>query len=70
MTKTTFGALNSFNWEKVYKKPPVIQKEAVLLLLENGLKKDEIMKKTNLFRDEYNALFDGSLPLYKLGDDE
>ena len=70
MTKTTFGALNSFNWKKVYKKPPVIQKEAVLLLLENGLKKDEIMKKTNLFRDEYNSLFDGSLPLYKLEGDE
>lgn len=70
MTKTTFGALNSFNWEKVHTCPPVIQKEAVLLLLENGLKKAEIMKKTNLYRDEYNALFDGSLPLYKMEDDE
>ena len=70
MTETTFGALNSFNWEKVYEQAPEIQKEAVLLLLENGLKKDEIMKKTKLYRDEYNALFDGSLPLYKIEDDE
>lgn len=70
MSVETFGTLGSISCENFRKRPKEYQKLAVLLLLENGLSPDKIRKKADIYRDEYNALFDGSLPLYKLEDDE
>ena len=62
----TFGQIDAIPTRDFYRMPPHIQKEAILLMKENGLKKAEILQRTKLFREEYNRLFDGSLPPFKL----
>lgn len=62
----TFGQIDAIPTRDFYRMPPHIQKEAILLMKENGLKKAQILARTKLFREEYNRLFDGSLPPFKL----
>lgn len=62
----TFGQLAAIPTQDFYRMPLHIQKEAILLMKENGLGKTEILQRTGLFEGEYNRLFDGPLPLFKL----
>lgn len=61
MTNYTFGSVETVLQNAIYRLKPHQQKEAVLLLLERGMTKTEILRHTRLYSDEYEQLFDGTI---------
>lgn len=61
MTNCTYGSVEVILQNAIYRLKPHQQKEAVLLLLERGMTKAEILRHTRLFSDEYERLFDGTI---------
>lgn len=61
MTNCTYGSVEVILQNVIYRLKPHQQKEAVLLLLERGMTKTEILRHTRLFSDEYERLFDGTI---------
>lgn len=61
MTNYTFGSVETVLQNAIYRLKPHQQKEAVLLLLERGMTKAEILRHTCLYSDEYERLFDGTI---------
>lgn len=62
MTNYTYGSVETVLQNAIYRLKPHQQKEAVLLLLERGMTKAEILRRTRLYSDEYEQLFDGTIP--------
>lgn len=62
MTNSTYGLVEVILQNAIYRLKPHQQKEAVLLLLERGMTKAEILRHTRLYSDEYEQLFDGTIP--------
>lgn len=61
MNDYTFGSVETVLQNAIYRLKPHQQKEAVLLLLERGMTKAEILRRTRLYSDEYEQLFDGTI---------
>lgn len=61
MNDYTFGSAETVLQNAIYRLKPHQQKEAVLLLLERGMTKAEILRRTRLYSDEYEQLFDGTI---------
>ena len=61
MTNYTFGSVETVLQNAIYRLKPHQQKEAVLLLLERGMAKAEILRRTRLYSDEYEQLFDDTI---------
>lgn len=61
MTNCTYGSVEVILQNAIYRLKPHQQKEAVLLLLERGMTKAEILRRTRLYSDEYEQLFDGTI---------
>lgn len=61
MNDYTFGSVETVLQNAIYRLKPHQQKEAVLLLLERGMTKAEILRHTRLYNDEYERLFDGTI---------
>lgn len=61
MTNYTYGSVEAILQNAIYRLKPHQQKEAVLLLLERGMTKTEILRHTRLYNDEYERLFDGTI---------
>ena len=62
MNDYTYGSIESILQNAIYRLKPHQQKEAVLLLLERGMTRAEILRRTHLYSDEYDQLFDGTIP--------
>lgn len=62
MTNCTYGSVEVILQNAIYRLKPHQQKEAVLLLLERGMTKAEILRRTRLYSYEYEQLFDGTIP--------
>lgn len=61
MTNYTYGSVEAILENAIYRLKPHQQKEAVLLLLERGMTKAEILRRTRLYSDEYEQLFDDTI---------
>lgn len=61
MTNYTYGSVEAILQNAIYRLKPHQQKEAVLLLLERGMTKAEILRRTRLYSDEYEQLFDDTI---------
>lgn len=61
MNDYTFGSVETILQHEIFFLKPHQQKEAVLLLLERGMTKAEILRRTRLYNDEYERLFDGTI---------
>lgn len=61
MNDYTYGSIEAILQNAIYRLKPHQQKEAVLLLLERGMTRAEILRRTHLYSDEYEQLFDGTI---------